>query len=303
MNAVGNGDAGRLPQRGIEKRAFLIVRISLRFQIEKIGIYVKVGDTMRVRFLLLRVFVTGLVLSSASTAFSSPNWLNKGQPAAKKAVRVPFDPGERIRYKISYKGLPVGESVLTFYGERALNGRKVYYFVFTSSLPTVQDEEKLYADPRTMLPVRIDRVVKRLGNFPLRIQETYDQDTHRVRIKRKGNFGTKEFTIQRNAPVQNAILLSYYYRSMDPLDAPYEGVVTLPTLELKVLGKGKEYIKTLLGDFPAQVFASIPPKFKLWLSADERRIPLRIEDPNAFGYSLEIKKIEYLGKEELEGNR
>jgi hypothetical protein len=68
--------------------------------------------------------------------------------------------------------------------------------------------------------------------------------------------------------------------------------VHLPTTDFDVVLKGQESIETPLGEYPAYVFGSGNSKFRLWISADERRVPLRIENPKMFSYSLLINDIQ-----------
>jgi hypothetical protein len=203
-----------------------------------------------------------------------------------------FREGERLTYDVKYKKLRIGESVLTFHGERDLNGKKVYYVTFVTRVPSFKDAEDLYADMDTFLPVEVHRSIKKSTGFNDNIVERYDQDDFRVDIKQKSRLRTREFSIQKQAPINNAILLAYYYRMREDFnkDRPLE--VTLPQIDFKIMYGGTETLDTPMGQYKAHVFTSDPPKFRLWLSADEKRIPLKIQNPGMLGHSLIIKEID-----------
>jgi|GEM_PF-903168 len=264
-----------------------------------------------------RVFILGFAVvllgygTSFAGGFSLPSWpfvkeYKAVQPVKKecvvpqqekKAFTLPFEKGEQLKFKVNYKGLSMGTSILTFRGPVDLNGQAVYSITFNTAMPLVKDKEILYADTKTFLPVRVERDISRAGAFPLKISEQYDQDHFKIDITKKGNIAKSRMTIQKACAINNAILLSYFYRSLPEIEKQGEYAVTLPTADFKVVYKGKEFVKTALGELHAYVFTSIPAKFKLWISADARRIPLKIENPGTLGYSLEIKSIEYVPEE------
>lgn len=205
---------------------------------------------------------------------------------------LPFSREEKFEYDVKYKGLDIGESTLVFHGLKELGNKKVYYVTFSTNIPSIRDFEELYGDKDTFLPVEVHRTIKKRIGFNDRIKEIYDQKKFRVDITQKSNLRTKEFAIEKDSPIHNAILLIYYYRTRKAFKENERFKVTLPTVDIEVIYSGKETIKTALGEQTAHTFTSDPPKFKLWLTADEKRIPLKIEDPRMLGYSLVIKSAE-----------
>jgi hypothetical protein len=138
----------------------------------------------------------------------------------------------------------------------------------------------------------VSRLINNIGSFPTAIDEYYDQDAGRIEIEKRGKFLSKKITIQKEGTIHNAILLPYYYRVKQDLLKGATLKVNLPTVDFDVILKGVETIVTPMGEYSAYVFRSNPAKFTLWVSADEKRIPLRIENPSVFGYSLVINAIE-----------
>ena len=203
-----------------------------------------------------------------------------------------FKSGEKFTYEVKSKGFKTGTSQLTFQGKEKINGRECYHITFFTRLTAFTDVEEIYGSKDTFLPVEVRRTIKRFGTFATKIIEKYDQEKFRVDVQKKSRFHTEEFSIQKDAPLNNAILLSYYCRAKKDFNQNERYKIILPTIEFDVMFSGKEVIETALGEFEAYVFTSDPPKFKLWLSTDEKRIPLKIINPGKLEYSLEIKSID-----------
>lgn len=203
-----------------------------------------------------------------------------------------FEQGEGFSYEVRYKGVKVGKSVLTFQGEDSINGKDVYHITFSTRVNAFTDVEELYADKETFLPVEVRRTLKRFGTFTTKIVERYDQKRFAVEIKQKTRFHKKEFSIKKKSPIHNAILVTYFCRTLEAFDKMKDFRVNLPTAEFEVSFHGQELIETPLGKFQTYVFTSRPERFKFWLSADEKRIPLKIENPSGLDYSFNIVSID-----------
>jgi len=206
--------------------------------------------------------------------------------------RLPFRKGERFTYEVRYKGLKLGRSTLTFHGEKDLGDKKVYHITFFTKIPSLKDTEELYANKETFLPLEVHRTLKKRLGFSDRIKEIYDQENFRVEVRQKSKLRSKNFSIQKDAPLHNAILLTYYYRRREDFNEDERLKINLPTFDSEIIFNGIETINTPLGEYQAYAFISDPPKFKFWLSTDEKRIPLKIRNPGMLGYSLIIRSID-----------
>lgn len=204
---------------------------------------------------------------------------------------LPFKNGECLAYGVRYKDIKIGRSILIFHGEENLGDKKVYYITFSTDIPSFKDTEELYAEKDSFLPVEVHRSIKKRIGFNDRIEEKYDQENFRVEVTSKSKLRTKSFSIEKDSRIHNAILLTYYCRSIENFEKEGTFKIALPTVDFEVSFKGTESIKTPLGQYEAYVFTSDPPRFKLWLSTDERRVPLKIENPSTLGYSLVIESI------------
>ncbi len=205
---------------------------------------------------------------------------------------IPFTKGEKLVYDVKYKGVKAGKSTLTFHGEEKFNDQDAYHITFFTRVTAVTDNEELFADKDTFLPIEVNRTIKRFGTFTTRIKEKYDQRQFKVDIRKKSKLRTEEFSIEKDSPIHNAILLTYYCRAKSNFTKGESFKISLPVVDFEVKFKGIETIKTSLGEQEAYVFSGSPTEFKFYLRADDKKIPLRIENPNALGYSLEIKSID-----------
>jgi len=208
------------------------------------------------------------------------------------ASQLPFKKGESFTYEVKCKDFKIGKSILTFNGEGDLDNKKVYHITFLTILPTLRDTEEIYADKNTFLPIEVHRKIRKRIGFSDNIIEKYDQENFRVDIEQKSKLRTNSFSIEKESPIHNVILLSYYYRTFENFNTKDRFKINLPTVDFEVAFKGIETIETHLGDYRAYAFTSDPPEFELWLSADEERIPLKIKNPGTLGYSLVIKSID-----------
>ncbi len=208
------------------------------------------------------------------------------------ASLVPFTKGEKLTYEVRYKNVKTGKSILTFQGEEKLNDKEVYHITFFTRITAVTDNEELYAEKDTFLPLEVHRTIKRFGTFTTRIKEIYDQKEFKVDIEKKSKLRREEFSIKKDSPLHNAILLTYYCRAKKSFSENESFKISLPVVDFEVKFGGIETIETPLGERKAYVFSGSPSGFKFYLSVDDKKIPLKIENPNALGYSLLIKSID-----------
>ena len=205
---------------------------------------------------------------------------------------LPFKPGEKLTYGVVFKKFKIGTAVLTFHGTTELDGEEVYFITFDTDTGGFKDLEKIYAQKDTFLPLRVERRFRRLGSFTQTIVEEYDQKEFKVEISKKGAIHTRKDTIQKTAPIHNAILLNYIYRAHFDRYTQEKHTVNLPTKEFEIFYNGKAEVKVPFDKTTAHIFESDPSQFKLCLKDDEKMIPLLIEDPQSFGYALKLKSVE-----------
>jgi len=196
---------------------------------------------------------------------------------------------ETITYDIKMGGVNLGKAVFQHMASAEINGRVLNKASFETDLARFKDTEIIYSDPKTFLPVKIDRDIVNWFNRE-KITEDYDQENFRVTItKYKGSKQDKR-VIQKDSAIHNAILLPHSVRRVTKLDPGYIFLVNLPNRKLQMKLVSLEDIKTGGGTFKAYHFESIPKQIEIWISADENRIPIKMQGVGAFGYLLVLKE-------------
>ncbi|MBF0330520.1 MAG: hypothetical protein HQL17_01180 [Candidatus Omnitrophica bacterium] len=195
-------------------------------------------------------------------------------------------PEESIVYDIKPLG---GRAEYQDFGLVDLDGRQVKLVVFTTRVMGFKDIEKIYGDPQTLLPVRVEREIRRWISRES-IVEAYDQKAFTVTIRKfKGDKKIGEQVLSADGPIYNAILLPFYLRKT--LDAkvgwsflfrlPQRFEATLVSIDAIDVG-GKA--------FSAYHFTGVPDKFEIWISDDDLRVPVKIKGKGGFIYTLMMKE-------------
>ncbi len=211
-------------------------------------------------------------------AFADSNLL-KGAPGIYNYA------GESIQYLIS----PLGKSEYNDLGEVDLNGKKVNLTTFRTKVIFFEDLERIYSDPESFLPYKIERVISKLWGEE-NITEEYDQKKFTVAIRKfKGSKLVNERIIKANGPIQNAILLPFYLRRRFSFEIGGHFTARLPD-EFRLELVSIDEITVPAGKFQAYHFKSIPDKFEIWINKTTPRVPLKIQGKGTFKYSLLMKK-------------
>ncbi|MFH1753212.1 MAG: hypothetical protein ABH875_03420 [Candidatus Omnitrophota bacterium] len=210
-------------------------------------------------------------------------------PTVDEVQPLPFYDGEQLVFDVYYKALKIGNSKLTFHGERELDGESFYYITFNTNAPAFKDDEEIYAYKGSFLPYRILRNIKRGGAFPIKIYEEYDQESFEVIIKEKGTILSKTRTIKKGQPIHNALLLTYLYRTMVN---PERRRISIPMSDFDIVSEGERTVMTGQGERLAHIFTGEPSKFTFWLSADDDMVPLKIVGHNMLDYSFVLVNVE-----------
>jgi hypothetical protein len=109
-----------------------------------------------------------------------------------------------------------------------------------------------------------------------------------VTVIKNSGAGEEKFTIKKDSVIHNSVLLPYYVRRIPKLNIGRIIIANLPTRRLEVKLVSIEDIKVPAGTFKAYHFKSTPKQIEIWISVDERRIPLKILGNGLFGYSMSM---------------
>lgn len=200
--------------------------------------------------------------------------------------------GERILYLIS----PLGRAEYNNLGVVNLNGVKVNLVTLRTKVLLVDDLERIYSDPVSLLPIKIERTISSLFGKEYKTEE-YDQKNFTVIMKKfKNKKLMKEQIIKTNGPIQNVILLLFYLRNNSDLKIGWNLIVRVPDefkaelASIKLELVSIDEIKTPAGKFQAYHFKSIPDKFEFWINKDDPRVPLRIKIKSIIDFNVLMKK-------------
>jgi hypothetical protein len=193
--------------------------------------------------------------------------------------------GERILYLIS----PLGKSEYNDLGVVDLKGIKVNLVTFRTEVLLVEDVEKIYSDPESLLPYKIERTISKLWGKEY-ITEEYDQKNFTVVIRKfKGAKLVNERMVKADGPIQNAILLPFYLRRLPDLKIGWQFTARVPD-EFKLELVSIDEITVPAGKFQVYHLKSIPDKFEIWISKNSPWVPVKIQGKGIFDYALLMKK-------------
>ncbi|MBJ7882261.1 DUF3108 domain-containing protein [Gelidibacter salicanalis] len=223
--------------------------------------------------------------------------------SASAQEKYAFQEGEWFKFKMSYSGfLKAGNATLEV-KESKLNGKEVFHVVgkgWTSGAIRwffkVKDRYESYFDKHTGMPYKFIREIDE-GGHTKDIEIEFDHKASLAHVNNKKEKKKETFTIEKN--VQDMVSAFYYLRNNYNTNAIKEGdVVSLNmffdeenyNFRLKFLGR--EDLNTTFGTiktlkFRPYVMAGRVFKEKesltLWVSADDNKIPLRIQADLAVG--------------------
>jgi hypothetical protein len=196
--------------------------------------------------------------------------------------------GEEITYHVKLGNIYLGQAKFKYPGRVRVGSRELNLLIFETKVANFSDREKIYSDPRTYLPVKIERQVNNLLKRE-RISEEYDQKNYRVTISKINGKKLQQVVISKDGPIHNAVLFPFVVRDIPGLSVGRVFRVNLPLRKLQVKLVSIEELKLSSGTYQAFHFESTPRQIAVWISTDERRIPLKIEGAGVFGYTLILK--------------
>ena len=200
--------------------------------------------------------------------------------------------GEKIIYDVKLGKLYLGKAQFNNLANVQLDGRFLGLMTMETKLTRFTDMEKIYSDPQTLLPIRVERDILNLF-VRERITEDYDQNNFTVTIIKNKGAKQEKLVIKKDSHIHNAVLLPYYVRRIPSLDVGRIIIANLPTRRLEIKLVSIEDIKVPAGTFKAYHFKSTPKQIEIWISIDERRIPLKIQGTCLFCYSMVMKEYSF----------
>jgi Protein of unknown function (DUF3108) len=212
--------------------------------------------------------------------------------SSKKEADIYNYAAERILYVIS----PLGRSEYQNLGLVDLNGLKVNLITLRTKVLLIDDLERIYSDPVSLLPLKIERTICKFWGKDYKTEE-YDQKKFTVVVRKfEGKKLIKEQIIKADGPIQNVILLLFYLRNYVDLKIGWNFIVQVPDefkpelASIKLELVSIDQISVPAGKFQAYHFKTIPNKFEFWVNKDNPRVPLKIKIKSILDFNVLMKK-------------
>ncbi len=235
-----------------------------------------------------------LAFSSLSliTRAKKPPLLTKAVELVKveeKKPKLPDRVGEKIIYDVMLGNLKLGRAVFHYQSKSQIDRIPVNFITFETRLLRFKDNEKIYCHPGTFLPLRVEREISSWPKYE-KITEVYDQEKFSLDIVKTENGRDQKINFQKDSVIHNAILLPYSVRQVADPAVGWNFQANLPTQRFLIRLAAIEELKVAAGVFKAYRFKSTPERFEIWISADERKIPLKIKGMAGIGYTLVMRE-------------
>ena len=208
--------------------------------------------------------------------------------AAQPRPAVPDYSGETIVYDVKMGAVRIGTSTFRHERQERYGNVDTERVEFTTRVVKLNDTEKIWADARNFLPVRVERDIRMWPKYET-IVESYDQARYSLDIVKTSSGRQQAQRIVKNGPIHNAILLPYQVRRVPALAPGWSMKVNLPTQEFTITLTSIEDVEVPAGAFKAYYFESEPKRFQIWVSADERRIPVKIKGSGGVNYTMQMR--------------
>ena len=197
--------------------------------------------------------------------------------------------GEKIIYDVMLGKVRIGKAVFHYQAKSELGLKPANLYTFETKLLKFKDNEKIYSDPETFLPLRVEREVFSWPKYE-KITEIYDQQKFTLEVIKVESGKEHKLDFKKNSAIHNAIMLPYLIRQIPDLTVGWNFQANLPTQQFKIELAAIEEIKVVAGTFKAYHFKSSPERFEIWVSADEYKIPLQIKGMSGIGYTLVMRQ-------------
>ena len=217
------------------------------------------------------------------------------------SYEIPFAPGEKLTFRLSWSFIPAGEAVLEVKPTKTIDGIEAYHFVLTAkSNPfvdvfyKVRDRIDAYVD-LNMTRSLLYKKEQHEGSTKRDVMVHFNWANHTAQYF---NFSKMEKTITIMTGSFDPLSVFYYSRL---LALKVDEMITSPVTDGKkcIIGKAKivkkEKISLANGTHDAYLLEpelkhiggvfekSEGAKIQLWVSADRRRIPLKIKSKVVVG--------------------
>ncbi len=182
---------------------------------------------------------------------------------------------ETIHYRIMQMGVKVGDADLTWVGPVVYKGRDAVLVSFRADGFNFLDEEKIYLDPQAYKPLFVERDLNIFGKKE-HIVEEYLTPQGAIKITKTVSGKVEEQILKKDGAVDNIYGFIFRYRQSGSFKVGDVIEVNLPTKDLKIELLKQVNIAAAGTTYNSFYMQSNPAKYRIWFSADEKKLPLRI---------------------------
>ena len=224
-----------------------------------------------------------------------------GTAALADGQGLPFRPGERLQFALRWTVVPAGKAVMEVLPFETLEGRRVYHFRLTAESNAFVD---LFYKVRDRIDAYVDEAMTHTVHY---LHKQREGSNHKdVQVRFDWLSGTAQYIdsgkTQAPIPVEpgafDPLSAFYYTRTLDF----HGGIVQCPVTDGKKCVQGQARIisrETIhVGERTYDTFLMEPDtkhvggvfeksrdaKIQVWITADERRIPVKIASKVAIGH-------------------
>ena len=224
-------------------------------------------------------------------------------PPDTAADGLPFAPGEKLTYVLRWENIPAGEAKMEIRPIKTINGEDAYHFVMSTRTNGLVDiffklRERIdaYADIR-MEKSLLFKKVQTEGKNRRDERITFDWENGKAQ---HSNFGKKRSPIDLMPGSLDPLSIFYYTRMALSEKRPaverqvtdgkksFLGRARIIRRETISLSDGKTFdtfcVVPHMGDIGGVFQDNKDAKIHLWLTADDKRIPVRIKSRLAIGH-------------------
>jgi hypothetical protein len=253
------------------------------------------------------------VFSFIVIAFMMTLGLGENTKAVEKAL--PFHPGEKLTFQAKWGFVPAGEAVLEILPVETIHGVKAYHFVMTARTNSfidlfykVRDRIDAYTDIGMTHSILYKK--QKTGKTKRNVIVDFNWEAHEAHYS---NFGKKRNPISIVSGSFDPLSVFYAFRLHDLKERKE---IQAPVTDGKkcVMGKARvikrEKIRVASGTYDTYLVEpdlkhiggvfekSKKAKLKIWVTADKRRIPVKIKSKVIVGsFTGELISAEKIGTE------
>lgn len=246
---------------------------------------------------------------SWQAAFSSSD---TSEPIVASTVAgQPFAPGEKLTFQLRWGLIPAGETVLEVYPMAEIDGRQAYHFVMTATTNSFVD---LFYKVRDRIDAFTDAEMTHSVFYKKKQQEGSTRRNVEVKFDWQrqeafySNFGREEKSISLMPGTFDPLSVFYYIRSLELKEI---GEVERPVTDGKksVVGRARIIKREtiMVADASYDTYLLEPElkhiggvfekskdaKIMIWVSADERRLPVKVKSKVVVGsFVAELSGVE-----------